>query len=108
MSAEPLATVTGTFQDDNLRPFLEIVAAFVGYAFDEDDWTAIRFGVRDTVGERGLWYDYSLPGSHSAHVKVAYDEDPGTGVIMFRVDVPPALVPKMEAARDIVERFKLT
>ncbi|MER5636563.1 hypothetical protein ABT095_06395 [Kitasatospora sp. NPDC002227] len=47
-----------------LRPFLEVLAGYVGYAFDDTDWQAVESGLSATDDERpDGWYGYPLVGS---------------------------------------------
>ena len=106
MNSEPTVPASGWIFEENLRPFLEVLSRFVGYSLDEDDWTAISHGVKDTFAEKGLWYDYSFLGACTAYLKVAHDE-PGTGAIVLQVNVPQALRPKVEATIEIMQHFHL-
>jgi len=50
--------------EENLKPFLEIMASLVDYTFNEDDWNAIQWGIRETAVEANRWYDYELGGRY--------------------------------------------
>ena len=90
---------------DNLRPFLLTLGWFVGYAFDDDGWSAIRFGVEGTDEEADRWFDYKFEGKSSARFRLAVD--PGTSVVHARVEVPAVAEPKVEAALSIFQHFRV-
>ena len=90
---------------DNLRPFLLSLGWFVGYAFDEDDWSAIRRGIEGTDEEGDLWFDYEFAGELPARFRIAVD--PGTSVVHVRVAVPAVAEPKVEAALSILQHFRV-
>jgi len=95
----------GWVHEQSLKAFLECIALFLRHNFDDDDWAAIQHGLKDTNTEKGRWFDYEFGGDQKAVLKLGRD-DPGTGVVMIDVDVPPALVPKVETALEIVSHFK--
>ena len=90
---------------ENLRPFLISLGWFVGYEFDPDDWTAIRYGIEATDQEADRWFEYEFAGLQRAVFRLACD--PGTSVVHVRVEVPAALVPKVEAAIAIFQAFRI-
>ncbi|MBI5725242.1 MAG: hypothetical protein HZA50_14885 [Planctomycetes bacterium] len=91
--------------DDNLKAFVEILSSWIGYNFGQMDWDAIRFGVENTNQEADKWFDYTLEGRQT--VKLWFAIDPGTYVVHVRIDCPPELSPKLEAAIDIMGIYKL-
>lgn len=44
--------------EGNLKPFVEQIAVLAEYAFDDNDWIAIEYGVRDTDTNMDKWFDY--------------------------------------------------
>jgi hypothetical protein len=91
--------------EENLRPFLTALGWFVGYDFDEDDWTAIRYGIKGTEQDADRWFDYEFAGQHRAYLWLA--SDTGTSILHVRVEVPESVVPKVEAALSIFQWFHL-
>jgi hypothetical protein len=90
---------------ENLRPFLESLAWFSGYTFGPDEWIAIRDGIQDTDEEHGHWFEYEYAGEMQAKLRLALDQ--GTSVIHLRIEVPLDVVPKVEAALSIFQRFRV-
>jgi hypothetical protein len=97
--------VTDWIFEDNLRAFVLAIAQFAGYPFDEDDWLAIRSGIEGTDEEAGHRFDYEFPGRHVLRFWLA--RDPGTAVVHARVEAPPGVVPKVEAALQIFQFFHM-
>lgn len=58
----------------HLRPFLELLSRYTGYAFDDTDWDAVESGVRDTDDEYpDHWYAYPLAGkAGTLEIRVAH------------------------------------
>ncbi|OEJ94054.1 hypothetical protein [Streptomyces thermolilacinus] len=58
----------------HLRPFLELLSRYTGYAFDDTDWDAVESGVRDTDDEYpDRWYAYPLAGkAGTLEIRVAH------------------------------------
>jgi len=69
--------------EENLRPWLEIVASIVGYAFEAEDWDAVHFGLANTDSEEGRWYRYPFG---TTAVCAALARDPGTAVVACELD----------------------
>jgi len=91
--------------EENLRPFLLALSWFVDYDFDPDEWAAIRYGVEASDQEADRWYEYEFAGQQHAALWLA--RDPGSSVVHVRVEVPAAVVPKVEAAFEIFEAFRI-
>ena len=91
--------------EENLRPFLLSLSWFVDYDFAPDDWTVIRYGVEASDQEADRWYEYEFAGQYHAVLWLA--RDPGSSVVHVRVEVPAAVVPKVEAAFEIFEAFRI-
>jgi hypothetical protein len=92
--------VAGWIFEENLRPFVEMVAYVAGYVFDEDDWTAIHFGVQDTDSERGPWLTYPFTGRMPLTLKAA--KESGAGIVSFDLDSEAGLAPEVEAQLDLL------
>jgi len=81
-------TVSDWIFEENLRGFLRVAAWLVGYAFEEDDWLAIRAGIEPTDDGAGRWFDYELAGRVTLPVALARsDPDAGTGVVAVRLNL---------------------
>ncbi|MFG2340979.1 hypothetical protein [Streptomyces yangpuensis] len=67
------AEVGGWIRERNLRPFLELLSHYVGYAFDATDWATVARAVEETDDERADgWYAYPLVGeAQQAEVRLA-------------------------------------
>lgn len=89
--------------EDNLLPFLTALGWIVDYDFDDNDWTAVYFGVRDTDCETKRWYDYDFSGASVASIKFA--RDPGSSVIFVEVEIAEAHRAQAKLALDIFARF---
>lgn len=72
--------VTGAIREESrLRPFLELLAGYIGYAFDDTDWETIEIGLESTDNEDPeAWYSYPLSGpAHCLEIRVARDVEEG-------------------------------
>ena len=67
--------------EDNLQLFLTLVARFIGYAMDDSDWDAVRFGVGESDVRANIWYEYSLIGNSQILLWVARAE--GMNWVLF-------------------------
>jgi hypothetical protein len=83
--------VSGWILEVNLRPFLTALGWFVGYDFDEDDWTAIHWGIKDTDVEADRWYDYEFAGDELAAIWLPCD--PGSSIVHVRLGVAEGVAP---------------
>jgi len=90
---------------NNLRPFLCILSGIVGYDFDDDDWTAIEYGLRDTDGDKGRWFTYRFEGAQTASLALALDQ--GTQVVLVQADTPAPLDTQVALAVSICQSFDL-
>jgi hypothetical protein len=68
-------TINTWIPQANLSLFLERVSTLIGYGFDDWDWDAIRFGVRDTDLKQDRWYEYELSGKPPVELAFAKAED---------------------------------
>lgn len=67
--------------EENLKPFVELLAQLVGYTlYDEDyDWVAIVYGSEDTDEDADKWYTHPFAGADSRALELA--RNPGSAVI---------------------------
>lgn len=102
MTAEE--TVSGWVFARHVRPFLELLSHYVGYAFDETDWETVALGIADTDDDdSSRWYDYPLGEA----VTVWLAEAPGSDVVSVRVTGLPEhdLVLRAETLLDAYARL---
>lgn len=92
--------------EDNLKPFVETLSGFVGYRFDDWDWDAIYYGVRDTNKEVDRWYEYELIGDRK--MKLCLARADGSFPIFVRVEADKDLEEKAAIAADIMCDYWLT
>jgi len=88
--------------DENLRPWLEIVATIVGYNFDGLDWDAIQAGIDATDAERDRWFEYPF-----GDARVVLARDIGSSVVMARLSGAEDLSDKVELAALIANTYRL-
>lgn len=91
--------------EDNAKPFLTALGWIVGYDVDDQDWTAVYFGTRDTDIEQARWFEYTLHGSSPALVRLA--RDPGSSVIHIEVHGVEPHEPEIEIAIEIFARYHI-
>lgn len=60
--------------NENVQPFLGLLARYAGYDFDDTDWQAVELGIQATDDEHpDRWYSYPLIGlHHRVEVHLAY------------------------------------
>jgi hypothetical protein len=92
--------------EGNLKPWLEIVASFCEYNFDQDDRQAISLGILATDVEKNQWYDYEFSGVFRVLLQIAID--PGSSVIFLKVQCSSELAPKIATVTEIASSFHLT
>ncbi|MFH9090574.1 hypothetical protein ACH4LD_40620 [Streptomyces sp. NPDC017676] len=65
--------VEGWIWNENVQPFLALLARYAGYDFDDADWQAVELGLEATDDEHpDRWYSYPLVGSdHRLEVQLA-------------------------------------
>jgi hypothetical protein len=64
--------VEGWIWNENVQPFLALLARYAGYDFDDTDWQAVELGLEATDDEHLRWYSYPLVGSdHRVEVHLA-------------------------------------
>lgn len=94
--------------DQNLRPFLETIATLAGYQFDEDDRTAVEFGLFKTkiadhqVARR---IDYPLSGDRPLTVKL--EKQLGTSVVGFELTSDPDIEAKPDAVTLVMQTYQV-
>jgi hypothetical protein len=92
--------------EDNLRPFLTVLAWIVEYDFDLDDWTAISHGVRGTNDKAHQWYEYEFAGTQSARCWLACAD--GATVMNVQIEVPEIFEAQIEVAFLVCQDFNIS
>jgi hypothetical protein len=90
---------------ENLRPWLEILSAVVGYDFDDTDWDAVDAGIATTDSESLRWHEVSLGGDGAPLVKLA--KEPGSAVVAVMASLPTDLVERAKLAIQIAQSYRL-
>ncbi len=94
--------------DNNLEPWLAVVASFVGAQLDADDRAAIEHGMSDTNVERKAWFEYAFSGTETLNVRLA--RDPGSSVVFVEAHpaVPNAVLNvRVATATEIFQAWRL-
>lgn len=89
--------------EENILPWLETIANFVGYKFDEWDWNAVNFGIQNTNVEEEKWYEYQLIGNQIADVKIAIDV--GASVMFVQLQSEKSVEEKAQVATEIFQNY---
>ncbi|MFR9774584.1 hypothetical protein ACL02O_00800 [Micromonospora sp. MS34] len=77
-----METVSGWILARRVRPFLDLLSRYLGYAFDQTDWETIALGLAGTDDEDAArWYDYPL----GDRVTVWLAEADGSDIVSVRV-----------------------
>jgi hypothetical protein len=90
---------------EEMRPWCELIAEIVGYAFDDRDWDAIVAGMANADRHKDLWFEYSFVGRETIHLRMAYDISMNNVSVVL--EAPAHLHPSIALATSIVQRFKL-
>ncbi|MDN3028363.1 hypothetical protein [Streptomyces sp. S.PB5] len=78
-------TVEGWIWDENVQPFMALLARYVSYDFDGTDWQVVELGLEATDDEHpDRWYSYPLVGS-SHHLDVHLAKAVGGHEVSVRV-----------------------
>ncbi|MFE4695823.1 hypothetical protein ACFRIC_01915 [Streptomyces sp. NPDC056738] len=77
--------VGGWIWNENVQPFLTLLAQYAGYDFDETDWQTVELGLEVTDDEHpDRWYSYTLFGS-AHHLEVHLANAVGGAEVSVRV-----------------------
>src|SRR4051812_15359275 len=55
----------------NVRPLAETISRWIGYFFDESDWSALKHGLSATDRDNENWFTYPLGGDPPLDITVA-------------------------------------
>ncbi|HYX34988.1 MAG TPA: hypothetical protein VE954_17975 [Oligoflexus sp.] len=92
----------GWILEDNLYPFLEILADECQYRFDELDKDALKAGVKEDET-----FEYSFSGAAcSIDLSVFYES--GTSVVEIALKVPDALCERIGMLYGVCQGYRLT
>jgi hypothetical protein len=95
----------GWIFEDNVWPFLEILAGLAKYDYDWWDRDAIDAGLAETDADAGNWFEYRFEGAFPLRFEIANDR--GSTVVALRIDAPDDLAPRIEMAISIAQEFYL-
>ncbi|MEU5485728.1 hypothetical protein [Streptomyces mirabilis] len=77
--------VEGWIWNENVQPFLALLARYAGYDFDGIDWQAVELGLEATDDAHlDRWYSYPLVGSDH-HLEVHLAKAVGGDEVSVRV-----------------------
>lgn len=77
--------VEGWIWNENVQPFMALLARYAGYDFDGSDWQAVELGLEATDDEHpDRWYSYPLVGSDH-HFEVHLAQAVGGNEVSVRV-----------------------
>jgi hypothetical protein len=98
----------GWVLEQNLRPFLETIAALAGYDLDEDDWTAINhslFKARAADDRTAARVDYPLSGDQPMTVKL--EHEPGTSVVSYELTSDADLEARADGIALVMQTYEV-
>ena len=98
--------VEGWIYECNQAAFVELVASFLGYAWDDGDRAAVDHGMTYTDVEADRWFEYPIVPSpdKGPTAVIALAHDVGSSVVFTRVDADDPgerLVGRLEAVLDV-------
>ena len=97
--------VTNWILTNNLEPFCNVLSGFCDYRFDDADWDAISFGIRETDAEQDVWFDYPLEGTKPALLSIALD--PGSSVVFVKVSSDIGIEAQAKTLVEIATDYRL-
>jgi hypothetical protein len=104
MSAQ--TAITTWISPDNLCRFLKRVSVLIRYRFEDWDWDAIRFGIRDTDVPQDQWYEYELNGTPPVKFAFANTGDAKRLSVKVVSEEPTAV--RMDAVARIMQCYDET
>ena len=109
MNDERSEVVATWVPPQNLRPFIETLSRWVGYAFDDTDWLAMADGVEKTDTDARQWYTYRVDGVPRLDVAVALNvgDVPVSIRVLAEAGLPDVLRVQIEAAAEIFNAYDL-
>ncbi|MBW8798228.1 MAG: hypothetical protein JF597_32990 [Streptomyces sp.] len=77
--------IEGWFWNEDVQPFMALLARYANYDFDGTDWQAVEVGLEATDDEHpDRWYSYPLVGSDH-HLEVHLAKAVGGDEVSVRV-----------------------
>jgi hypothetical protein len=109
MNDERSEVVSTWVPPQNLRPFIETISRWVGYAFDDTDWLAIADGVDKTDADAHQWYTYPIDGVPRLDIAVALDlaDVPVSVRVLAEAGLADVLRVQIETAAEIFNSYGL-
>ncbi len=91
---------------EEMRPWCELIAEIVGYAFNDLDWDAVVAGMANADRHKDRWFEYSFEGTRGTiHLRMAYDIWEGNVSVQW--EGAAGLHSEIMLATSIVQRFEL-
>lgn len=97
-------TINTWILQDNLLLFVGRVSVLIGYGFEDWDWDAMRFGVRDTDIKQDRWYEYGLSGKPL--VELAFAEGEDAKRLHVKVETEDCAAVRIEALARIMQCYE--
>jgi hypothetical protein len=94
--------------DQNLRPFLQTAAALAGYELEEDDWTAIEYGlfkIKIADDQHTRRVDYPLSGKRPLTVKL--EKELGTSVVSIELTSDASLEALADGVALVIQTYEV-
>lgn len=104
-SSAPLIMGSWVFLDA-LKPFVEMAALFAHCTMDDDDWTAIQYGVQDSDEDEGKWFYYYLEGTEPLYLELARAQ--GSDVIIVVARGNEALSRELQVIFFVCQSYQLS
>lgn len=94
----------------NVKALATSLSRWVGYPFDDADWTSIDFGLRQTNWDQEVWFAYPLMGVPPLELRLAKEDaaDPVGVIIMATRDLPEPLFTRIETTLSIFNSYRLS
>ena len=92
--------------EDALKPFVEMAAFYAHCKLDDDDWTAIAYGLQDSDADEDKWFRYYLEGPEPLYLELAIA--PGSQVVMLRARGNEALSRELQVLVDVCQTYRLS
>lgn len=97
--------IQGWIWQQNLWPFVETAASFVGVTPDDYDSEAIEHGLSHTDVEQDHWFAYSFGTSLS--LRLALAQDVGTEVLFVQAEAGADASVNMNVAIQIFQNYRV-
>jgi hypothetical protein len=92
--------------EDTLKPFVEMVAFYAHCTLDDNDWTAIEYGVKDSDADKDKWFRYYLEGPELLYLELAIN--PGSDVVSVVARGNEALARELEVLFYVCQSYRLS